>query len=68
VKVIAAGDAGQLSSVQAGGWFAALNRATPGPALRQVIRQRDPNERAALKALYEGDPDRYLDHKADVIG
>lgn len=46
VKVIAVGDAGQLSSVEAGGWFAALTRTRPGPSLRDVIRQRDPAERA----------------------
>jgi hypothetical protein len=50
VKVIAVGDAGQLSSVEAGGWFAALTRSRPGPSLREVIRQRDPAERAALAA------------------
>jgi conjugative relaxase-like TrwC/TraI family protein len=66
-KVIAVGDAGQLSSVEAGGWFAALTRAQPGPTLREVIRQRDPAERAALQALHDGDADRYLDHKADQI-
>lgn len=48
-KVIAAGDAGQLTSVQAGGWFADVSRELPGPELRQVMRQRDPDERAALR-------------------
>jgi len=67
VKVIAVGDAGQLSSVEAGGWFAALTRTRPGPSLREVIRQRDPAERAALAALHDGEPERYLDHKADAI-
>jgi len=67
VKVIAVGDSGQLASVEAGGWFAALDRARPGPALRDVIRQLDPAERAALTALHDGDPDTYLQHKADDI-
>jgi len=67
VKVIAVGDAGQLSSVEAGGWFAALDRRRPGPSLREVIRQRDPAERAALAALHDCEPERYLDHKADAI-
>lgn len=67
VKVIAVGDAGQLSSVEAGGWFAALTRTQPGPLLREVIRQRDPAERAALAALHDGQPEQYLDHKADAI-
>jgi conjugative relaxase-like TrwC/TraI family protein len=66
-KVIAVGDAGQLASVEAGGWFAALTRARPGPTLREVIRQRDPTERAALEALHDGDADRYLDHKAEAV-
>jgi ATP-dependent exoDNAse (exonuclease V) alpha subunit len=32
-----------------------------------VVRQRDPAERAALAALHDGDPERYLDHKAEAI-
>jgi hypothetical protein len=35
--------------------------------LREVIRQRDPAERAALEALHDGDAERYLDHTADQI-
>jgi ATP-dependent exoDNAse (exonuclease V) alpha subunit len=66
-KVIAVGDAGQLSSVEAGGWFAALTRKLPGPSLWEVIRQRDPAERTALQALHDGDAERYVDHKADAI-
>ena len=56
VKVIAVGDPGQLGSVQAGGWLAALTRAQPGPTLREVIRQHDPVERRALEALHDGHP------------
>lgn len=41
-KVIAVGDPGQLASVQAGGWLAALTRQQPGPGLRQVIRSTIP--------------------------
>jgi hypothetical protein len=67
VKVIAVGDSGQLSSVEAGGWFAALTRTRPGASLREVIRRRDRAERAALAALHDGEPERYLDHKADAI-
>jgi conjugative relaxase-like TrwC/TraI family protein len=63
VKVIAAGDAGQLPSVQAGGWFAAVARELGGVPLREVMRQRDPQERAALEALHDGQPDVYLAHK-----
>jgi conjugative relaxase-like TrwC/TraI family protein len=62
-KVIAAGDAGQLPSVQAGGWFAAVTRQLGGVHLRGVLRQRDRDERAALEALHDGDPDAYLAFK-----
>jgi conjugative relaxase-like TrwC/TraI family protein len=62
-KLIAAGDSGQLPSVQAGGWFAALTRGLGGPALREVMRQRDPEERAALEALHDGDAERYIAFK-----
>jgi hypothetical protein len=48
-KVIAIGDPGQLASVQAGGWLAA------------VMRQRDPAERRALAALHERRPHSYLE-------
>ncbi|MHB8692574.1 MAG: MobF family relaxase [Solirubrobacteraceae bacterium] len=67
VKVIAVGDPGQLTSVQSGGWLAALTRQHAGPELRQVIRQHDPAERDALEALHDGNPDTYLDHKAEQI-
>jgi len=62
-KVIAAGDAGQLPSVTAGGWFASLSRSLGGPELREMVRQRDPHECQALGALHDGDPDGYLVHK-----
>jgi ATP-dependent exoDNAse (exonuclease V) alpha subunit len=66
-KVIAVGDGGQLTSVQAGGWFAALTHERPGPELREVLRQRDPAERRALAELHDGNPDAYLQHKAEQI-
>jgi len=59
-KVIAAGDSGQLPSVSAGGWFAAIAEKLGGPKLRQVMRQRDPGEREALESLHDGDPEPYL--------
>ena len=62
-KVIAAGDPGQLPSVQAGGWFAAVARELGDVQLREVMRQRDPQERAALEALHDGHPDTYLAYK-----
>jgi ATP-dependent exoDNAse (exonuclease V) alpha subunit len=62
-KVIAVGDSGQLPSVAAGGWFGAVAGRLGGPALRQVVRQRDPAQREALAALHDGDPDAYLAHK-----
>jgi conjugative relaxase-like TrwC/TraI family protein len=67
VKVIAVGDSGQLGSVQAGGWLAALARQQSSAQLREVMRQRDPEERAALEAQHDGDPERYLAHKQDEI-
>ena len=66
-KVIAVGDCGQLGSVEAGGWLAALSRLMSAPALREVVRQRDPEERRALEALHDGNPGVYLDHKHDAI-
>ena len=48
VKVIAIGDSGQLSSVQAGGWLGSLTRRLGSHELREVMRQRDPRERQLL--------------------
>ncbi len=45
VKVIAIGDSGQLSSVQAGGWLGSLTERLGSHELREVMRQRDPRER-----------------------
>jgi ATP-dependent exoDNAse (exonuclease V) alpha subunit len=59
-KVIAAADGGQLPSVAAGGWFAAIVRELGGPELRQVVRQRDQSERDALESLHDGDPEPYI--------
>jgi AAA domain-containing protein len=47
VKVIAIGDSGQLSSVQAGGWLGALTRQVGSRELHEVMRQRDPREQGA---------------------
>jgi conjugative relaxase-like TrwC/TraI family protein len=66
-KVIAIGDPGQLTAVEAGGWLAAIARTQKGPALREVMRQIDPSEREALEALHDGDPSAYLAHKQDQI-
>jgi hypothetical protein len=67
VKAIATGDPGQLGSVEAGGWLAALAREQPTVQLREVMRQRDPAERAALEALRDGEPERYLANKQKEI-
>ncbi len=67
VKVIAIGDPGQLGSVEAGGWLTPICRRQPGPALHEVIRQRDPGERDALEALHDGEPEHYLAHKQHAI-
>jgi conjugative relaxase-like TrwC/TraI family protein len=60
-KVIALGDPGQLPSVQAGGWMAAIAARTGAARLTEVMRQRDPAERLALAALHDGHPGRWLD-------
>jgi conjugative relaxase-like TrwC/TraI family protein len=67
VKVVAVGDPGQLGSIQAGGWLAAVTKSSNDTALRQAIRQEAPAEREALEALREGDPDTYLAHKQAEI-
>jgi conjugative relaxase-like TrwC/TraI family protein len=60
-KVIAIGDPLQLPSIQAGGWLGALARTCGAARLTQVVRQRDVGERAALAALRDGQPERYLE-------
>ncbi len=60
-KVIAIGDPGQLASVQAGGWLAAVGRAVGVIHLTEVMRQRDPAQRRALAALHERYPQGYLE-------
>ncbi len=60
VKVIAIGDPGQLSSVQAGGWLAAISQRLGAPRLTEVLRQRDRAERQALCALHGRLPRQYL--------
>jgi ATP-dependent exoDNAse (exonuclease V) alpha subunit len=59
-KVITVGDAGQLPSVAAGGWFRHLAETIGGPELRDVMRQHDPAERAALAEVHNGKPDGYI--------
>jgi conjugative relaxase-like TrwC/TraI family protein len=63
VKVIAIGDSGQLSSVQAGGWLGSLTRRLGSYELRGVMRQRDARERALLAHVRRGDPSEYLAEK-----
>jgi conjugative relaxase-like TrwC/TraI family protein len=63
VKVIAIGDSGQLSSVQAGGWLGSLTRRLGSHELRQVMRQRDPRERQLLSHVRRGDPTDYIADK-----
>jgi hypothetical protein len=59
-KVIAIGDSGQLSSVQAGGWLGSLTGRLGSYELRDVMRQRDPRERQLLAQVRRGDPTDYL--------
>jgi Mrp family chromosome partitioning ATPase len=63
VKVIAIGDSGQLSSVQAGGWLGSLTKRLGSHELREVMRQRDPRERQLLARVRRGDPADYIDNK-----
>jgi Mrp family chromosome partitioning ATPase len=63
VKVIAIGDSGQLSSVQAGGWLGSLTRRLGSHELREVMRQRDPRERQLLAEVRRGDPTNYITEK-----
>ena len=64
VKVIAIGDSGQLSSVQAGGWLGSLTERLGSHELREVMRQRDPRERQLLAQLRRGEPTDYTVEKA----
>ncbi len=64
VKVIAIGDSGQLSSVQAGGWLGSLTERLGSYELREVMRQRDPRERQLLAQVRRGDPTNYLTEKS----
>jgi ATP-dependent exoDNAse (exonuclease V) alpha subunit len=64
VKVIAIGDSGQLSSVQAGGWLGSLTERLGSHELREVMRQRDPRERQLLSNIRRGDPTTYTAEKA----
>jgi ATP-dependent exoDNAse (exonuclease V) alpha subunit len=59
VKVVAVGDSGQLSSVEAGGWLGALSKRLGAHRLREVVRQRDPAERTALAELHQRRPDAW---------
>ena len=63
VKVIAIGDSGQLSSVQAGGWLGSLTERLGSHELREVMRQRDPRERQLLAWVRRGDPSDYTAEK-----
>jgi ATP-dependent exoDNAse (exonuclease V) alpha subunit len=59
-KVVAIGDPGQLASVQAGGWLAAVGRRLGAVRLTEVMRQRNPAERRALATLHDRQPAPYL--------
>ena len=63
VKVIAIGDSGQLSSVQAGGWLGSLTQRLGSHELREAMRQRDPRERQLLARVRHGDPTDYTAEK-----
>jgi hypothetical protein len=63
VKVIAIGDSGQLSSVQAGGWLGSLTKRLGSHELREVMRQRDPRERQLLSQVRRGAPADFITDK-----
>lgn len=60
-KVVAIGDPGQLASVRAGGWLAAVSDRLGVVSLREVMRQRDPAERRALAELHDHRPRHYIE-------
>jgi conjugative relaxase-like TrwC/TraI family protein len=60
VKVVAVGDSGQLSSVDAGGWLGGLSKRLGAHELREVVRQRDPAERTALAELHARKPEAWI--------
>jgi AAA domain len=49
-----------VPSVAAGGWFAHLAQTIDGPKLRDVMRQHDPADRAALAEVHDGKPNSYI--------
>lgn len=65
-KLVLVGDDRQLPEIQAGGAFRALADRLGASELREVRRQREPWDRAALDALRDGDVERwaraYRDH------
>jgi ATP-dependent exoDNAse (exonuclease V) alpha subunit len=64
LKVVAVGDSGQLSSVGAGGWLGGITRTLHTSfELREVIRQRDAEERRLLAQVHSGRPSDYLGFK-----
>ncbi len=65
VKVVAIGDSGQLSSVQAGGWFGHLTERFGAHRLEDVRRQLDLQERAMLAEIHAGNPRPYIEFKQE---
>ena len=64
-KLVLAGDAGQLQSIEAGGVFKELAEQTKAPALTQIMRQRDERDREAVTALSRGEAAKALQNYAD---
>jgi conjugative relaxase-like TrwC/TraI family protein len=64
-KVVAIGDAGQLHSVQAGGWMRAVGHQVVTLRLSEVLRQGDPIECRVLASLHDGAPGRWLEWAKD---
>jgi conjugative relaxase-like TrwC/TraI family protein len=63
VKVVAIGDSGQLSSVQAGGWLGRLTKQFGSFELDDVRRQINRKERAMLAQVHAGNPGPYIEFK-----
>ncbi len=59
-KLVLVGDPRQLAEIDAGGLFRALARVQGCSALTENRRQRDPNQRAVVRALRSGDTERAL--------
>lgn len=61
-KLILVGDPHQLPSIDAGGPFGSIAERIHAVHLRKIVRQVDDGDRAAVKAMPEGEPEKALAH------